>query len=56
MERAAHLVWGAVQLSGASGGLFVVLADVHHLALRVCLWGGCCAGAELLSAQLFPGI
>ena len=34
MERAAHLVWGAVQLSGASGGLFVVLADVHHLALR----------------------
>lgn len=28
-----HLVWGSVLLPGASGGLFVVLADVHNLPL-----------------------
>lgn len=28
-----HLMWGPVLLPGASGGLFVVLADVHNLPL-----------------------
>lgn len=29
----SHLMWGPVLLAAASGRLFVVLADVHHLSL-----------------------
>lgn len=33
MATAFHLMWCSVLLPGASGGLFVVLADVHDLPL-----------------------
>lgn len=33
MVVAFHLMWGSVLLPCASGGLFVVLADVHNLPL-----------------------
>lgn len=29
----SHLMWGSVLLTAASGRLFVVFADVHHLPL-----------------------